>query len=145
MMAVLCRRTTRYMSSKPSCLVIGRNIEALALRMAGENESYVERGIMWSRAMSPFWVVVSVSRVVSRIAGCELHITFRCSQVFEPLDDVLAGVPAGFTFWVGNEGWAAFDRFAFHRHVDLDVLTCGGDADVPGPGLDHVELGSGLE
>jgi hypothetical protein len=29
------------------------------------------------------------------------------------LDDVLAGVPAGFTFRVGNEGWAAFDRFAF--------------------------------
>jgi hypothetical protein len=78
----------------------------------------------------PLLVVVSVSRVVSRIAGCELHITFRCSQVFEPLDDVLAGVPAGFTFRVGNEGWAAFDRFAFHRHVDLDVLTCGGDADV---------------
>src|SRR5271169_3972774 len=43
----------------------------------------------------PLLVMVAVSRVVSRIAGCELHITFRCSQVFEPLDDVLVDVPAG--------------------------------------------------
>jgi hypothetical protein len=122
-------------------------IRALVLEMARDNPGYVEPGIMWSRAMSPFWSwpMVSVSRVATRIAGCELHITFRCSQVFDPLDDALAGVPAGFTFRVGNEGWAAFDRFAFHRHVDLDVLACGGDADVSEPGLDHVELGSGLE
>jgi hypothetical protein len=41
-------------------------------------------------------VVVFVSRGlagVSRIGGCtELHITFGGSEVFEPLDDVFAGV-----------------------------------------------------
>ena len=41
--------------------------------------------------------------------------------------------------------WAAFDCFAFHRHVDLDVLACGGDADVTEPRLDHVEFDAGLE
>jgi len=30
-------------------------ISALVLQLARENESYVEPGIMWSRAMSPFW------------------------------------------------------------------------------------------
>ena len=62
---------------------------------------------------------------------------FWRSEVFEPLDDVVADVPAAFTFGIGNERWAAFDCFAFHRHVDLDVLACGGDADVPEPRLDH--------
>ena len=37
------------------------------------------------------------------------------------------------------------DRFAFHGHVDLDVLAGGGDADMSEPGLDHVELDTGLE
>ena len=32
-----------------------RNIKALVLRLARENPRYVEPGIMWSRAMSPFW------------------------------------------------------------------------------------------
>jgi len=32
-----------------------RNIRALVLRLARENPGYVEPGIMWSRAMSPFW------------------------------------------------------------------------------------------
>jgi putative transposase len=32
-----------------------RNIRALVLRLARENPDYVEPGIMWSRAMSPFW------------------------------------------------------------------------------------------
>jgi hypothetical protein len=120
------------------------SITRLVARLAKENPLYVEPGIMWSCAMSPSGRGVCES-------GCQQDRrmraphNFRCSQVFEPLDDVLAGVPAGFTFRVGNEGWAAFDRFAFHRHVDLDVLTCGGDADVSEPGLDHVELDTGLE
>ena len=33
----------------------GTSVKALVLRMARENPSYVEPGIMWSRAMSPFW------------------------------------------------------------------------------------------
>src|SRR6266699_610074 len=83
---------------------------------------------------------------VSGIADCtELNITFGGSEVFEPLDDVFAGVPAAFTFRAGSGRCAAFDRFAFHGHVDLDVLACGGDADVSEPGLDHVELDTGLE
>lgn len=82
----------------------------------------------------------------SRIADCTgLHITFGGSEVFEPLDDVFAGVPAAFIFRAGSGRCASFDRFAFHGHVDLDVLACGGDADVSEPGLDHVELGTGLE
>src|SRR5258708_33381392 len=139
-----CRRR-RYLHSQAGQLAVdpavppAREMLSSTFRVLCGAGDYVEPRDV------PLLVVVSVSRVVSRIAGCELHITFRCSQVFEPLEDVLAGVPAGFTFLVGNQGWAAFDRFAFHRHVDLDVLTCGGDADVPGPGLDHVELGSGLE
>jgi putative transposase len=32
-----------------------RSIRALVLRLARENPGYVEPGIMWSRAMSPFW------------------------------------------------------------------------------------------
>ena len=123
---------------------LGRQVHARQGRPAGDPPEHQGPGppagpreprVMWSRGLCGagdvlLLVVVSVSRVVSRIAGCELHITFRCSQVFEPLDDVLVDVPADFTFRVGNEGWAAFDRFAFHRHVDLDVLTCGGDGGV---------------
>ena len=91
-------------------------------------------------------VVSRGSAGVSRIAGCtELNITFGGSEVFEPLDDVFAGVPAAFTFRAGSGRRTAFDRFAFHGHVDLDVLACGGDADVSEPGLDHVELDTGLE
>ncbi len=65
---------------------------------------------MWSwglceRAMA-LLVMVFVSRGsagVSRIAGCtELNITFGGSEVFEPLDDVFAGVPAAFTFRAGS-------------------------------------------
>jgi hypothetical protein len=63
----------------------------------------------------------------------------------EPLDDVLPGVPAAFTLRCGDRELAAFDRRAFHGHVDLDVLACRGDADVPEPGLDDVELDPGLE
>jgi hypothetical protein len=44
-----------------------RNIKTLVLRLARENPGYVEPGIMWSRDV-PLLVVVSVSRVVSRIA-----------------------------------------------------------------------------
>ena len=93
-------------------------------------------------------VCESGSAGVGRIADCaELHIIFGGSEVFEPLDDVFAGVPAAFIFRAGGGSGrcAAFDRFAFHGHVDLDVLACGGDADVSEPGLDHVELGTGLE
>jgi putative transposase len=32
-----------------------RNIKTLIFRLARENPGYVEPGIMWSRAMSPFW------------------------------------------------------------------------------------------
>jgi len=68
-------------------------------------------------------VMVFVSRGsagVSRIADCsELNITFGGSEVFEPLDDVFAGVPAALTFRAGSGRCAAFDRFAFHGHVDL--------------------------
>jgi putative transposase len=32
-----------------------QEIRELVLRLARENTSYVEPGIMWSRAMSPFW------------------------------------------------------------------------------------------
>jgi hypothetical protein len=61
-----------------------------------------------------------VSRV-SRIAGhAGLNITFGGSEVFEPLDDVFAGVPAAFTCRAGSGRCAAFDRFSFHGHVDLD-------------------------
>ena len=82
----------------------------------------------------------------SGIGDCtELNITFGGSEVFEPLDDVFAGVPAAFTCRAGSGRCAAFDRFAFHGHVDFDVLACGGDADVSEPGLDHVELDTGLE
>jgi hypothetical protein len=54
-------------------------------------------------------------------------------------------VPAAFALLCGDRGLAAFDRLAFHGHVDLDVLACRGDADVPGPGLDDVELDPGLK
>ncbi len=51
-------------------------------------------------------VMVFVSRGsagVSTIAGCtELNITFGGSEVFEPLDDVFAGMPAAFTFRAGS-------------------------------------------
>ncbi len=33
----------------------GTSVKALVIRMARENPSYVEPGIMWSRAMSSFW------------------------------------------------------------------------------------------
>ena len=53
-------------------------------------------------------VMVFVSRGsagVSGIADCtELNITFGGSEVFEPLDDVLAGVPTAFTFRAGSGG-----------------------------------------
>ena len=38
--------------SRPSA---GQEIRDLVLRIAQENPAYVEPGIMWSRAMSPFW------------------------------------------------------------------------------------------
>ena len=104
--------------------------------MARENPGYVEPGIMWSGRCRPSGPGVGVSGC-RRVAD-PTPDKFRCSEVFEPLDDVLAGVPAAFTFRVGNEGWAAFDRFAFHRHVDLDVFACCRYADVSEPGLDHV-------
>ncbi len=89
-------------------------------------------------------VCESASAGVSGIADCaEFNITFGGSEVFEPLDDVFAGVPAAFTFRAGSGRCAAFDRFAFHGHND--VLACGSDADVPEPGLDHAELDTGLE
>jgi hypothetical protein len=34
---------------------VGAGITALIERLATENNGYVEPGIMWSRAMSPFW------------------------------------------------------------------------------------------
>ena len=93
---------------------------------------------MWSRglcgaARCPLLVVVSVSRVVSRIAGCELHMTFRCSQVFEPLDDVPVDVP-GFTFRVGNERWAAYRaaRVVLHLRLAGGLLHGRRPADMPG-------------
>ena len=53
-------------------------------------------------------VMVFVSRGsagVSRIAGCTgLNITFGGSEVFEPLDDVFADVPAAFTLRAGAGG-----------------------------------------
>ena len=99
------------------------------------------------RCPSLSWSVCeSGSAGVGRIADCAgLHIIFGGSEVFEPLDDVFAGVPAAFIFRAVSGRCAAFDRFAFHGHVDLDVLACGGDADVSEPGLDHVELDTGLE
>ena len=41
---------------------------------------------------------------------------------------------------VGMGELAALEGFALHCHVDLDVLAGRGDADVPEPGLDDVEL-----
>jgi hypothetical protein len=110
-----------------------RNIKALVLRLARENPGYAELGIYVNGRDGPPCRGVCESGVsgVSRIADCaELNITFGGSEVFEPLDDVFAGVPAAFTFRAGSGRCAAFDRFAFHGHVDLDVLACGGDADV---------------
>ncbi len=77
--------------------------------------------------------------------GSQLHITFWGSEVFEPLDDVLPGVPGAFTLRDWNWGRAAFDRLALHRHVDLDVLARRGDADVSEPRLDDVQLNAGLK
>ena len=83
---------------------------------------------MWSwglcervRCPSLSWSVCeSGSAGGSRIADCtELHITFGGSEVFEPLDDVFAGVPAAFIFRAVSGRCAAFDRFAFHGRVDL--------------------------
>src|ERR1700730_7858859 len=80
------------------------------------------------RAMA-LLVMVFVSRGsagVSGIADCsELNITFGGSEVFEPLDDVFAGVPAAFTFRAGSGRCAAFDRFAFHGDFAINVLACG--------------------
>jgi hypothetical protein len=70
-------------------------------------------------------VMVFVSRGsagVGRIAGgTELNITFGGSEVFEPLDDVFAGVRAAFTFRAGSGRCAAFDRFALERRVVDEV------------------------
>ncbi len=48
---------------------------------------------------------------------------------------------------VDGQDWrsASLDCCALHLHVDLDVLARGGDADVPEPRLDDVELNTGLE
>jgi putative transposase len=45
----------RSTSGKIGRPVTRRSIKALALRLARENTDYVEPGIMWSRAMLPFW------------------------------------------------------------------------------------------
>jgi hypothetical protein len=67
----------------------------------------------------------SGSAGVSRIADCaELNITFGGSEVFEPLDDVFAGVPAAFTFRAGSGRCAAFDRIA-HLHDLFEVKRRG--------------------
>ena len=44
--------TSRRRPGRPST---GISVKALIVRMARENPAYVEPGIMWSRAMSPFW------------------------------------------------------------------------------------------
>jgi putative transposase len=41
--------------SRPGRPAAGQEVRDLALRLAAENPGYVEPGIMWSRAMSPFW------------------------------------------------------------------------------------------
>jgi hypothetical protein len=46
------RRSRRGRSGRPAT---HRKVRLVVLRLARENESYVEPGIMWSRAMSPFW------------------------------------------------------------------------------------------
>ena len=49
------RWAARSMRGKTGRPATRRNIQALVLRLARENPDYVEPGIMWSRAMSPFW------------------------------------------------------------------------------------------
>ena len=46
------RLSRRGRSGRPP---VRRTVRSVVLRLAQENESYVEPGIMWSRAMSPFW------------------------------------------------------------------------------------------
>src|SRR5258708_17693554 len=75
----------------------------------------------WGLCERARWLLVMVSvsrgqRGVSRIADCtELHITFGGSEVFEPLDDVFAGVPTAFTFWAGNGRCAPLDQLVAER------------------------------
>jgi putative transposase len=53
---ILRRRwAARSMRGKTGRPATRRTIRALVLRLARENPRYVEPGIMWSRAMSPFW------------------------------------------------------------------------------------------
>jgi hypothetical protein len=95
-----------------------RNISASVLRLAEENPSYVEPEVMWSSLREP-----STSRCEpgdTSQDGCRgVHMTFGRSKVFEPLDDVLAGMPAALAVVNGNGRRAAFDRLAFRGHVDL--------------------------
>ena len=49
------RRAARSVPGKTGRPATRRNFRALVLRLARENPDYVEPGIMWSRAMSPFW------------------------------------------------------------------------------------------
>jgi hypothetical protein len=49
------RWAARSMRGKTGRPATRRNIQALVHRLARENPGYVEPGIMWSRAMSPFW------------------------------------------------------------------------------------------
>ena len=80
----------------------------------------------WGLCERARWLLVMVSvsrgqRGVSRIADCtELHITFGGSEVFEPLDDVFAGVPTAFTFWAGNGRCAPLDQLVAERLVRRD-------------------------
>jgi hypothetical protein len=52
-----------------------------------------------------------------------LHISSRLSQVLEPLDDILAGVPGALAGWWRDGRGAARERLALHCHIDLDVLV----------------------
>jgi hypothetical protein len=44
-----------------------------------------------------------------------------------------------------NGRLAALECFAFHLHVDLDVLAGCRDADMPEPGADDIEFDTSLE
>ena len=67
------------------------------------------------------------------------------SQILKPLDDVLPTVPWAFTCRDRNGWGTAFERLAFHRHVDFDVLARRSDTDVSEPGFDDVEFDAGLK
>ena len=49
------RHPARSRPGRPGRPRTVRSIRQLVLRLARENPGYVEPGIMWSRAMSPFW------------------------------------------------------------------------------------------